>query len=94
MVGEHSVELLRHRPVARAHARLHVRHRNPQLCRSERAGQGRIRVAVNERHVRRPFPQHRLERREHARRLLGRSAGPDAQLVVRRGHIELLEEDP
>ncbi len=39
MVGDHAVDLLRHAPVERPQASLHMRHRNVELGRGERAGQ-------------------------------------------------------
>ena len=50
-VGHEPVDLLRHRPVEAAEAGLDVRHRDPQLHRRQRAGDGRVDVAEHDRRV-------------------------------------------
>ena len=70
VVGQHAVELLGHRAVVGAHPRLDVRDRHPGLCGGERAGQRRVRVAVDE-HERGVLAPRSAGR---ARRASGRSA--------------------
>ena len=92
MVGEDSVELLGHRPVERAHARLDMRQRHPRLRRGQGARERRVRVPVDEDELRPRFREDGLQRRQHPRGLRRVRAGPDPELDVRRGHPELLEE--
>ena len=93
VIGQHAVELLWHRAVERAHAGLDVPDRDAVLGSGERTGERGVRVAVDERQVRLELGQYRLQREQHARGLLGVRARADAQLTIRRGHAELVEED-
>ena len=93
MIGQHSVELLWHRAVERAHARLDVADRDAALGGGERTGERRVGVAVDEHHVGLELGQYRLQRSQHPRGLLGVRARAGAQLAIRRGNAELVEED-
>jgi hypothetical protein len=92
VVGQHPVQLLGHGPVERAHPRLHVAERDPGLRRGERARQGRVRVAVDEREAGLELTQDGLQRGEDARSLLGVGPRSSCQLAVRSGNSELVEE--
>ena len=92
VVGEHAVELLRHRAVEGPHPCLDVRDRDPGLGGRERARERRVRVAVDE-HERRPLVRHqRLERREHARRLRRVAAAAELEPVLGPRQPQLVEE--
>ena len=92
MVGQDAVELLGHRAVERAHAGLDVRDRHAGLRSGERAGEGRVRVAVDEHGVGRLAGDQRLERAEHARRLRAVRPERDPELTIGRREAELGEE--
>ena len=94
MVGQHAVELLRHRPVVGAHPGLDVRDRHPGLRARHGARQGRVGVAVDQHHVRPLGRQQRLQRGQHARGLRGVGAAPDAEPMVRPRQSQLVEEHP
>ena len=93
MVDEHSVELLGHSPVKRAHPRLHVGDRQPGLGGGQAAGQRGVGVAVDEDGVRGDLGEQRLQRCELARGLRGVGPTGDPQLMVGRRDLELGEED-
>ena len=93
MIGDDAVELLGHRAIERAHARLDVRHRDAGLGGGERAGERRVRVAVDEHRVGPLVAQQLAERAEHAARLLGVRAAAERQLDLGRRHVELAHED-
>ena len=93
LVDQDTVHLLGHPAVERAHPRLHVGHRHPGLRRRERGGQRRVRVSVDQRQIRLCLGEHPFEETEDPRGLLGVRAAPGAELAVRRGYPELLEED-
>ena len=88
-----AVDLLRHRAVERAHAGLDVRDGDAGLHRGERAGERRVGVAVDEQRVGSDVGDQRLERGEHARGLRGVRAAADAEQVLGRRQLELVEED-
>ena len=93
MVREHAVELLRHRAVIGTHARLDVRHGDAGLRSCERARERRVRVAVDQ-HQRRPLAmEQRLERRQHARDLLGVAAAAEVEPMLGPRQLQLVEED-
>jgi hypothetical protein len=69
-----------------------VRDLYTELRRHERAGERRVHIAHDDEHIRGELQEHRLERRHRARRLLGVRAGADAQIRIRLGEPELLEE--
>jgi hypothetical protein len=94
MIGQHAVELLGHRPVVGAHPRLDVGDRDAGLGSGQRAGQRRVRVAVDQHDVRRLGREQRLERRQHPRRLRGVRAATGVQAVLRPRQPELVEEHP
>jgi hypothetical protein len=93
VVGEHAVELLGHRAVERAHPRLHMGDRDPHLRRGQRAGQRRVRVAVDEHHVGALGRQQRRQRGQHAARLLGVGAAAQLEQVLGPRQLQLVEED-
>ena len=93
LVGDDPVDLLGHRAVEAAQARLDVGDRDPHLRRGQRRRQGRVDVAGDEHQVGRLVDQDRLEALHHPRRLLGVAARADLEHVVGRRHPELLEED-
>ena len=70
-VDDDAVELLGHRPVERAQARLDVGDRHAELRGRERAGERRVRVAVDEHPVRLLLEHGALDPGQHARGLLG-----------------------
>jgi hypothetical protein len=92
VVGEHAVELLRHAVVERAHAGLDVNDRHARLGRRQAARERRVGVAVHEHGVRRELAEQRLERSQHAGRLLAVAAAADRKLAVRARETELGEE--
>ena len=92
MIHEHPVQLLRHRAVERAHARLDVHHRQARLRAREPAGERRVGIAVDEHRVWRELVDERLDRGEHARGLRAVRAARDPQFVVGLRESQLLEE--
>ena len=94
MIREHPVQLLGHRAVEGAHARLDVACGDAGLRCGERAGERGVRVAVDEHQRGLQLLQHRLERRQDARRLGGVRAAAGVELAVGRRDAQLLEEDP
>ena len=93
VVGEHPVELLGHRPVVGAHARLDVGDRDAELRAGQGSGERRVRVAVHQQHVRPLLRDQRLERRQHARRLPGVGAAAEVEMMVGSWKLQLVEED-
>jgi hypothetical protein len=71
-----------------------VRHRHVPLRGGDGSRECRVRVAVDEHHVRRELLELRLECGEHARCLARERAVVHAELARGSGHAELLEEDP
>jgi len=94
VVCEHAVQLLGHRAVEGAHARLDVPDGDMGLGGRQRARERGVRVPVHQHEPGGQLGQQRLESGQHARRLLGGGAAAGAKLAVRRRHAELLEEDP
>ena len=92
MVGEHTVSLLRHLPVAGAHAGFDVRERLARAARRERSRKRRVGVAVDDHEVRGGLPQDGLEGVHDASNLLALGARADAELPVGAGQVELPEE--
>jgi hypothetical protein len=93
LVGDDPVDLLRHRTVERAEARLHVADREQKLACGQRGGHGRVHVARHEHDVRLGLQQDRLEPLHDRGRLLRVRPGPDAERIFRLPHAELLDED-
>ena len=93
VVGEHAIELLGHRAIEGAHARLHMGDRHARLGRGQAAGQRRVRVPVDEDDVGALRGDERPQRGEHARRLLGVRAAVDAELALGARDAELGDED-
>ncbi len=92
-VGDDPVDLLGHREVEAAQARLDVGDRQAHLHRGQHRRQGRVDVAGDDQQVGLLVLDHRLQPLHRARRLLGVGAGADLEHVIGRGHAELLEED-
>ena len=82
LVGDDPVDLLRHRAVEAAQARLDVGDRDPELHRDERRRERRVDVAGDDHEVRALLLEDRLEALHHPRRLLRVRAGADAEQVV------------
>jgi hypothetical protein len=70
-----------------------VGHRYAQLRTRQRAGQRRVRVAVDEQHVGLLGGDQRLERRQHPRRLRGVGSAAEVEMMVGTRELELVEED-
>ena len=92
-VGEHAVELLGHRAVVRAHARLDVHERYRGLSGRERARQRGVGVAVDEHGVGAQLLEYRPQGGEHARGLGRVRAAAQAELAVRARETQLGKED-
>ena len=90
-VGENAVDLLGHRPVARAQAGLDVRDGDLELRRRQRAGQGGVHVAAHDHEVRLLLEEHPLDLDERAPGLLGMAAGTDPEVTVGRREAEIGE---
>ena len=84
-----AVPFLRHREVAAPQAGLDVRERNPLRDRGTRAGERRVRVAVDEH----PVGTLALHRMTDVRLHRVRIGGVALEPVVRLGKSELVEED-
>ena len=82
MVGDDPVDLLRHRAVEAAQARLDVADREPEPLGAERRGEGRVDVARDQDEVRRLVAQDGLEALDHPRGLLRVRPRADAEHVV------------
>ena len=93
LVGDDAVDLLGHRPVERAQARLDVSDRDEQLRGGERGGQRRVHVPGHEHDVRLRLEQHRLEPLHDRGGLLRVRSRADPERVVGVADAELLEED-
>jgi hypothetical protein len=92
-IDDHAVELLGHRQVEGAQTGLDVRDREPRLGGRERAGERRVRVAVDEDCSRLLVERGALDSREHARDLFRVAAGAGFEPVRGRPEPELVEED-
>jgi hypothetical protein len=98
VVGHDPVPLLRHRRVEGSEAGLDVRQPRPaptdvlDLARHDRAGQGGVRVAVDQHPVRLDVGHDRLESAHHLGRLDRVRSAPDFQVEARRRHLEIPEE--
>ena len=92
MVGQDAVYFFGHGAVEAAQPGLDVRHGDLEFGGRERAGERRVRVPVDEHDVRPFAPHHRLEPREHRPGLRAVQSAPHAQVVIRLGEAELLEE--
>ncbi len=64
-----------------------------ELGGGQRAGQGGVRVAVDQDPVRLLLEQHLLEPLQHLRGLPAVRGGADAEVIVGRRQVELVEED-
>ena len=92
-VRDPPVDLLGHRVVEGAEAGLDVGHRQADLGRHERRGNGRVDVAVHHRERRPDLPERPLEGDHDRGRLGGMRPGPDAEVEVRPRQVEVAEED-
>ena len=88
-VGLDPVVLLRHREVATSQPGLDVRERDRRICRGLRAGERRVRVAVDEDDVGRLRGDPLGDRGLHPRRV----RGVQIEAIARLGESELVEED-
>ena len=92
VIGDDPVRLLGHPPVERPQPGLDVRDRDAESRPRQRAGERRVRVADNEHGIGLRRRQHRLEREQHAARLLEAAATSDAKRMVRLWQRKLAEE--
>ena len=92
VVGHDPVDLFGHPPVVAAQACFDVRDRDVQLGADQRAGQRGVRVAVDEQPVRLLLDRDGLDARQHRPGLHPVPARADLQVGVRRGDVELAEE--
>ena len=88
-IGLDSVVLLGHVEIAAAQPRLHVRERDRRVGGGARAGERRVRVAVDEDDVGRLGSDPLRDRRLHRVRI----GGVEIEPVARLGEAELVEED-
>ncbi|CAB4337458.1 unannotated protein [freshwater metagenome] len=93
VVGQDSVQLLRHRAVEGAHPGLDVDDGNIRLGGRKCTGQCRVGVAVDENCVRLLLCQKRRQRSDHPRSLLAVAASRDLQLDLRPRHPKFIDED-
>jgi len=93
LVGDDPIDLLGHRAVEGAQARLQVRDRDTELDRHERRCQRGVDVARHEHEIRTLGLQYGLYPFHHPRGLHGMAGRAHAEHVLGRRHIELLEED-
>jgi hypothetical protein len=93
LVGDDAVDLLGHRAVEGAQARLQVGDRDGELDGDERRGERRVDVAGDDHEIRALLDQDGLDAFHHARGLDGVAGGAHAEHVVGRRHPELLRED-
>jgi hypothetical protein len=91
-VGDQAVDLLGHRPVARADAAFDVRHRQVQLLRGDGAGHGGGDVADHQAQCAAALQKQLLVAHHDRRRLLGLRARADLQVDVGLGDAQLAEE--
>ena len=91
-VGDDPVDLLGHRPVAAAQARLHVRQRDPELGGDQGAGQRRVDVADHDHHVGGQVGGERLEGRHHPAGLHRVGARARAEEVIGAAQAQVGEE--
>ena len=91
-IGENAVDLLGHRPVTRSKPRLEVHHRDPELGGREGGGEGRVDVAGDQDGVGGMLGEVPFDAEHHRGGLLGVGPGTDAEVHVRLGKPELLEE--
>ena len=93
MIDQDAIDLLGHAAVEAPEPGLHVGHGQMELGRRQRAGQGRVRVAVDDDGVGRLLLEHALDRRQHGARLGAVEAAADPEVIVGHWEGELLEED-
>ena len=92
LVGDHAVQLLGHRAVEAAEARLDVPHGDQQLGGHDRPGHRRVDVAGDQHDVRRRLEQHRFQPLHHTRGLLRVRSRADVEVVVGLPHAQLVQE--
>ena len=92
MVGEHPVVLLGHPPVEGPQARLEMGDGQVQFHRGERAGEGRVGVAVDEGPVRPVGVEDALQRGEHAAGLDSVRPAAHSEVDIRVGDPQIGEE--
>ena len=92
VVGENTIDLLRHVALVRTETRLHVRHRYAQLRRRERPRQRAVGVPHHEHDIGPIAHDDALDPFEHPAGLSAVRSGTDAELVVGERQVELAEE--
>ncbi len=93
MVGDSTVDLLRHRAVVATQSGLDVGERQAKLRGRQRPGERRVSIAKDDDPVWRLSDQYRFQLLEHLPGLLAMRAGADAQMVIGLRQIEFLEEN-
>ena len=91
-IGDDPVDLLGHGPVAAAQPRLDVADRDQQLLRRERAGDGRIDIAEDDRHVGALGQAQLLVGDHDTGGLLGVTAAADPEMVMRLRQAQIGEK--
>lgn len=92
-IGEDAVDFLGHVGVVRAQAGFDMGHGDVELGGGERPGEGRVGVAVDEYPVGLFLLDERFDAFEHAAGHGAMSEAGDAEVMIRAGDIELVEED-
>ena len=92
-IGQDAVDLLRHAPVARAQAGLHMGDPQSQLGGHERDGERGVDVAGDHHYLGVLAQENRLDLHHHLRGLLRVRAAARSEVHVRLGHAQILEED-
>ena len=93
-VGEHAVDLFRHRAIEAAQAGLDVDDRDAELHGGEGGGQRGVHVADDQHGIGARRRQHGLQAPHHLGGLHGVRAGADLQVVVGDRQVEVAEELP
>jgi hypothetical protein len=92
LIGQAAVDLLGHAGIEAAQAGLDVRDGQAELGRGQRARQRGVRVTQDEHEVGTDVEHRLLQRGQHAARHVAVRSGPDAEMEIRSGDLELVEE--
>ena len=93
MIGENSVDLLRHSRIEASQASLHMGHWNMQLGCRQRPGEGGVGISVDK-HPIRPLGQENLfDPCQHAGRLPSMASRSYSKIVVRFGDAQFFKEN-
>jgi hypothetical protein len=92
LIGDDAVDLLGHRAIERAEARLHVREPDPALGRDQRGGDRRVHVTDRQDQVRSLAATDLLEGHHHPGDLLGVGRRAHAEAPVGLGQPEIVGE--